>query len=463
MLDAVAPPEPADAAAAVPEAVLVLRTDHLPPDLSSAARARRVVREALLEADRPQWLEACELATTEVVSNAVLHAHTDCWLTVAVSAGTVRVEVRDASPVLPVQRDYSEQASTGRGLALVAALTDDHGLVDVGPGGKTVWFTVTGDPAEQSEEELLDAWADADWDLGELLDRPVVAEATTTVQLLGLPPTLWMAARQHHDAILRELVLHLAERDGAEVDVVATDRARAAISTAVVAALEHARGTATARSSAGELDVRLPPVDLALEVPVDLGPAYAAMQDTLDVAERLARAGRLLVHPGLPEVVAVRDWACQQVTAQLAGIAPSPWPGADQERFTTAVHDRDTGPDTGDEHVAAVRDSARCVVAADEANRIVAVSRPLAELVGWSVDELVGRRVVTLVPPQLREAHVAGFVRHLATGEAHIIGVPLTVPVLHADGRQLTCRLLVEHLRRPGGRATYLAWLDALT
>ena len=50
--------------------------------------------------------------------------------------------------------------------------------------------------------------------------------------------------------------------------------------------------------------------------------------------------GELLIHPGLPEVVAVRDWACEQVTAQLAGTAPAPWPGADQERFTTAVHER---------------------------------------------------------------------------------------------------------------------------
>ena len=159
----------------------------------------------------------------------MLHAHTDCALTVAVHARHVRVEVRDLSPVLPVQRDYSAQATTGRGLALVAALTDEHGLSDVGPGGKTVWFTITGDPAEQSEQQLLDAWDDAEWDLAELLDqRPDDAAAVTTVRLLGLPPTLWMAARQHHDAMVRELVLHLAGHDGESVDLPASDRARAA-------------------------------------------------------------------------------------------------------------------------------------------------------------------------------------------------------------------------------------------
>ena len=101
-------------------------------------------------------------------------------------------------------------------------------------------------------------------------------------------------------------------------------------------------------------------------------------------------------------------------------------------------------------------------MAADEANRIVAVSRPLAARLGWEVDDLVGRRVVALVPPQLREAHVAGFARHLATGEAHILDVPLTVPVLRADGSELTCRLLVQHLPAPSGRGLYLGWIDEL-
>ncbi len=60
--------------------------------------------------------------------------------------------------------------------------------------------------------------------------------------------------------------------------------------------------------------------------------------------------------------------------------------------------------------------SGRGVVAADDANRIIAIRDPLAELPGWRPGDLVGRRVVTLIPPALREAHVAGFTRHLTTG-----------------------------------------------
>jgi PAS domain S-box-containing protein len=182
------------------------------------------------------------------------------------------------------------------------------------------------------------------------------------------------------------------------------------------------------------------------------------MQDTLDAGERLAKEGKLLVRPALPEIVAVRDWACEQVISQLAGGSPVPWPGTAQERFETTVNDRDS-PEELVWDDTPVRTSDRGVVAADDANRIVGVSEPLAALLGWEVEALVGRRVVTLIPPALREGHVAGFSRHISTGEAHILGVPLELPVLHADGSEILCRFLVEQ-EDTGGRPVYLAWIE---
>ena len=435
----------------------------LRPEPASAARARRLLREALAGTPQQGWLDAAELAVTEVVSNAVLHAHTDITLTVELTPDRLVVQVRDRSPALPVQRSYDAHATTGRGMSLVAAVTSEHGVSDAGPEGKTVWFALAGAPGEPSEDELLAAWEHADWDLDELLVVPPPA-GTRTVRLLALPPTLWLAARQHHDALVRELALYLVEHDDVEVDVPATDRARSTVSQAVVAAVEAAAQDGSARPVLGAghpspLPWTPASLDLDLEIPPDLGPAFAAMQDTLDAAERLAAAGRLLLRPGLPEIIAVRDWACEQVVAQLAGVAPSPWPGTAQDRFVSEVHDRHSPPPRAWD-VAPVRDSDRGVVAADDANRIVAVSAPLAALVGWRVDELVGRRVVALVPPRLREAHVAGFSRHLSTGESHVLGVPLTLPLLRADGTELTCRFLIEQAAAERGRSVYLAWID---
>ncbi len=441
----------------------------LPGVPASASHARRVVHDALAAAGRTEWADAATLACTEVVSNVVLHAHTDLELTVEVFDDAVRVGVRDYSPALPVQRDYSQQAMTGRGMALVAALASEHGISDVGPNGKLVWFTVTGEAAEQSDEDLLAAWDDAAWDVGELLGEATVDPTADrcTVRLLALPPLLWLAAREHHDTLVRELGLHIAQHGAADlaVDVPAADLARATVSTAVVEAVERAQRSGAARRAMpaghpGPVHDVPEQLDLVLPVPTDAVPAFTALQQTLDAAERLATAGLLLSRPGQPEVVAVRDWVCEQVRDQCAGAPPVAWAGADQERFTVA--DRTAQRASVDADVAFVRDSPRGVVAADDTNRIVAVSRSVADALGWAVDDLVGRRVVTLVPQRLREAHVAGFTRHLTTGEAHVLGVPLTVPVLRADGTELTASLLVETAPTAAGRAVYLAWLEPL-
>ena len=263
-------------------------------------------------------------------------------------------------------------------------------------------------------------------------------EGGAVVTLLRMPATLWLAAREHHDALLRELVLHLAEHEGPEVELAGADRARSAISAAVVAALEHAQETGTARPvlPAGHpspLPWAPESLDLVVHLPDGAVPDFAGLQDTLDVAERLALQGHLLARPGLPEIVAVRDWACEQVLAQHAGVEPSPWGGTDQARFTTAASAAPDVPLT-DWDLGTVRDATEGVVAADDANRIVAISRPLAARLGWEPEDLVGRRVVTLIPRALREAHVAGFSRHLSSGTARLLGVPLVLPVLHADG-----------------------------
>ena len=444
----------------------------LAADPASAGAARTVLRQVLRGTDAERWLEPAELACTELVSNAVLHAHTEVTLEVELSPGELRVQVSDRSPVLPLQRSYDTQATTGRGMTLVAAVTSEHGVSDAGPSGKTVWFVLRGDPAEQSEQDLLDAWDDAAWDDLDT-DTPPAGAASPfaddrpgrTVDLLALPPTLWLAAREHHDALLRELALYVTEHAVPSVDLAGTDRARGTLSGAVWAAVEQAQRDGTARPA---LPVGHPSplpwvpahLDLQLFVPAGSASAYSAMQDTLDAAERLAVAGLLLARPGLPEIIAVRDWACEQVVAQHAGVPAAPWRGTAQERFTTAVHAR--ADLAGEWDDAPVREADRGVVAADDANRIIAVSRSLAELVGWDPGELVGRRVVTLIPPHLREGHVAGFSRSLTSGEAHLLGVPLVLPVLHADGAELACRFLIEQVPGGHGRVVYLAWVDAL-
>lgn len=441
---------------------------RLEPFAASVRRARQFLHAQLTAAGRQEWSDAAELALSEVVTNGVLHAHTELVVSVRLLSDAVHVEVRDANPALPVQRrNHGADATTGRGLELVAALTRDCG-VRPEPSGKVVWFEVGDAPAEASEEDLLAAWdIDDDWDTDGWTSP--ATPGVHDVVLVGLPTMLWWAARDHHEAMLRELVLYTAEHATAMPtvpDLRAADEARQLIWTRLMEEVDRARQTGAATRSLppghpSPLPAVPPSVDLRLQVSGGLGPSFGALQDALDVGERLAEADLLLVRPGLPEIVAVRDWACEQVVAQLAGVPASPWGGTDQSQFVEQVHDRAT-PDAPRWDADSVMESERGVVAADDANRIIAISAPLARTVGWEPAELVGRRVVALIPPALREAHVAGFSRHLTTGQAHVLDVPLTLPVLHRDGREIDCSFLVERAPSHGGRPVYLAWIEPL-
>jgi len=435
----------------------VERSVALPAQASSAREARVFLADLLVETAHPEWREAAELAVSEIVTNAVLHAHTALTVTVLLEADRMRVDVRDNSPALPALRQYDESATTGRGMALIAAVTTSHGVTPLPSGGKVVWFTLGGDVPEADADSLLEAWDD---------EPAAPAVGSTEVALPGMPPTLWMAARQHHDSLIRELTLLQGSDVQAASRLALADEARRSISEATERAVARATAQGLARdplpaTHPSPLPEVPPAVDVMLSVAANGQRAFVALQEVLDEAEALARADRLLMRPGLPEVIAVRDWACDQVTAQLAGEPPTPWAGADAERFTYETNDAGR-PGLGWD-VAQVRDAARGAVAADDANRIVAISRPLADALGWDQDQLVGRRVVALVPPRFREAHVAGFTHHLATGEARVLGVDLELPVLRADGSEVVCSFLIESTATPTGRTVYTAWITPLS
>jgi PAS domain S-box-containing protein len=444
--------------------VVLERQLALEPTLESPQRARLLLREFVEELGRPDWVDAGELAISELVTNAALHGHTPMEVRLVAYPDRAYIEVRDFNSTVPVQRHYDGEATTGRGMALVSAVTSECGVVSLGSEGKVVWFSLSdgdGDgDSDGANPDPLAGWDIDDW--GDPRDKEADHEHRQVV-LASMPATLWLSARQHHDAILRELVLHRARREGVEPDLAAADRARALISNALMRAIEEAHSSGRTRPALPDGHPSPLPwvpehLDLCITVPADSAGQFAAMQDVLDVAERLAVAGELLCRPALPEIVAVRDWACEQVIAQLAGIPPSAWPGTAQERFEVEVHSRHDEDEPWDSEVVLTSD--RGVIAADESNRIVAVSRSLAELLGWDPAELTGRRVVTVIPPALREGHVAGFSRHLTTGEAHVLGVPLTLPVLRRDGSEVTCRFLVERSPTTFGRSVFLAWIE---
>jgi len=79
--------------------------------------------------------------TSEIVTNAVLHARTSFVVSVTRSPSRIRVTVKDRSVQLVLRKTYGPTSPTGRGLHIVEALADRWG-VDTSADGKTVWFEI---------------------------------------------------------------------------------------------------------------------------------------------------------------------------------------------------------------------------------------------------------------------------------------------------------------------------------
>jgi anti-sigma regulatory factor (Ser/Thr protein kinase) len=109
----------------------------------SARHLRRILRTYLTGAGLSGVADAAELALTELVANVVRHVPgRRCRICFLLFPGGVRVEVADRFPPLPVvPEDGDVLAGGGRGLVLVAAVTDRWGTAPCPDGhGKTVWF-----------------------------------------------------------------------------------------------------------------------------------------------------------------------------------------------------------------------------------------------------------------------------------------------------------------------------------
>ena len=106
----------------------------------------------------------------------------------------------------------------------------------------------------------------------------------------------------------------------------------------------------------------------------------------------------------------------------------------------------------------AVTEAATGMIAADEANRILAMSAPALELLGYDrPEQIVGRRLVAIIPERYRQAHVAGLTMYLLVGRRPMIGRAVEVPALRRDGSEVLVELVVSAKQVGEGRTLFLA------
>ena len=417
------------------ERVLLHRVLTLPPEPASASRARRAVVEVLTGSGLGEdAVDSAALLVSELVTNAVLHARSEVGVHVTVLGAAALVEVSDRSPRPPDRRGYDATATTGRGLELLAALADDSGTRRQGHG-KAVWFALG---ARREHFAAVDPARQPGWRASARPAREV------RVRLLALPVALYRAWQQHADAVLRERLLDAYEGTGPGDDQLE----RLGSAGDALALLARATAPAFADDAPAALDAEV-------DVPAGAVARFHVLHDVLEESAHLAAEGCLLVLRPPPEIVAVRRWCCEEVVRQGAGLDPRPWsPAAAEEHAEPRWHPPDWDP-------APVAGSAAALVAADDASRILAVSPAAAALLGWPAAELAGRRIVTIVPPALREAHVAGFVHHQVTGRSRILGTPVPVVALRRDGSTVAVVLRIEAHPAPAGRTVYVAEFTA--
>ena len=285
----------------------------------AVSRARRFTVEAL--AGLPgQVVSDAELVVTELVTNAVLHGSPPVVVRLERDDVGARIEVQDQGVRPPMRIRDAGQAMTGRGLALVAALSRSWGADKRESGGKVVWAELSSaDEATPSPPVDLDHFL-FDW------HGSMSEERLYTVELGDVPTDLLLEAKSHVDNIVREFVLasHGANAEPATpapgglsalVQSVLHDFAIARTQIKEQAIASSARGAALTH-----LVLRLP------ESAADAGERYLI---ALDEADRYARAARLLTLEAPPVHKIFRRWYVEALVDQLRGevsgsIGPRP-------------------------------------------------------------------------------------------------------------------------------------------
>jgi PAS domain S-box-containing protein len=427
----------------VPEGAGASKTQNLnvtlPPQPASVAEARQLVRGLLIGSGREDLLDTAVLLVSELVTNALLHAATDIGVSVTLDGEGLHVGVTDGSRHLPSRREYGPTSGTGRGLRMLESMVDEWGVTQR-RDGKTVWFRLSAGEEHPSAPALADTSPP---------QRLRSRQETVPVELRNMPLLLHAAWQEHAEALLREyLLVGLESNDGDPIQMHAD-------ATDAIAVLEEYVPRPPVpmepdRIMGDAIEPRVSASRLEVPVPVDSVSHFETLDRAIEAALDLSEDGLVLTPPTQPEVQAFRRWLVRQVLDQANGGTAEPWSVPKEEEDLLAAP-----PEWVPESVS---DADHATIAADHANRILAVSRPAAELLGYDdAWELVGERIVAIVPERYRQAHVAGFTMYLLVGRRPIIDSPVLVPALRRDGTEVDVVLLVREQAVSPGRSVLLA------
>jgi serine phosphatase RsbU (regulator of sigma subunit)/anti-sigma regulatory factor (Ser/Thr protein kinase) len=302
-----------------PGATASVVTDHaqlvLEEHPAAVRAARAFVERETLARGAAEVVDDVALVAAELIANAVQHGEPPITVTVSGDAERMRIEVRDRNPRPPIRPAVNPTNMTGRGLALIAALSAAWGVERDDLGGKIVWAEITpGSHVDEADivgvdvDHLLANWPD----VGHAPDEPT----RHTVVLGDVPTDLLIDAKSHIDNLVREFSLAAT---GAQIGIDAPEHLVRLIQTVVhgfADARDSIKRQAVAAARRGESRTRL-----VLDLPESAADAGEAYLSALDEADAYARAARLLTLE-TPHVHRLfRRWYVDAVVRQLRDLA----------------------------------------------------------------------------------------------------------------------------------------------
>ncbi|MFB7914443.1 ATP-binding protein [Streptomyces sp. NPDC056061] len=115
---------------------------------SRIGQVRRIISAQLRYWHLDPLIDHAALGVTELLTNVHRHAQPDksCTVEVELLLERLTVSVHDHDPRLPTVREAGASSTSGRGLALIAAVSESWGVRPRGGAGKIVWFTLSAPP-----------------------------------------------------------------------------------------------------------------------------------------------------------------------------------------------------------------------------------------------------------------------------------------------------------------------------
>lgn len=144
---------------------------------SRIGQVRRIISAQLRYWHLDPLIDQAALGVTELLTNVHRHAQPDksCTVEIELLLDRLTVSVHDHDPRLPTVCDADSSSTSGRGLALIAAVSESWGVRPDDGSGKVVWFTLPAPSPAASLPTLAVYGSMTDGPFGHTAVSPVAA------------------------------------------------------------------------------------------------------------------------------------------------------------------------------------------------------------------------------------------------------------------------------------------------